>query len=113
MFAAGSFALSLLLSSPAIVAQAGAGAQRPAPPRLVLKSSAFDDGARIPAKYAGMIWLRAMDGHVLGKTVFVGLYSRTSQSASQEQPIPFKPTADVKQLMHAVVIPSSNVVFRV
>src|SRR5437868_11712846 len=54
MFAAGSFALSLLLSSPAVVAQAGAGAQLPAPSRLVLKSSALDDGARIPAKYAGM-----------------------------------------------------------
>ena len=32
--------------------------------------------------------------------------------AAQQQPN-FKPVADVKQLMHAIVIPSSNVVFRV
>jgi Raf kinase inhibitor-like YbhB/YbcL family protein len=225
MFAAGTFVLSLLLSSPTIVAQAGAGAQRPAPPRLVLKSPAFEDGNRFPEKYAGMmgvspplqwtnvpdgtasfalivtdangapnktsygpvmwvLWnipgdsrilneaipaglrlpdgtvqgktfantndyrssnpppgdlhhlvfdfyaldqkldvpvdatrsdlLRAMDSHVLGKTAFVGLYSRpVSSPAPQGQNPTFKPVADVKQLMHSIVIPSSNVVFRV
>jgi hypothetical protein len=80
---------------------------------LVFDFYALDQKLDVPADATRSDLLRAMDGHVLGKTVFVGLYTRTSQSASQEQPTPFKPTADVKQLMHAVVIPSSNVVFRV
>jgi mono/diheme cytochrome c family protein len=36
----------------------------------------------------------------------------TAATAQQQQPA-FKPIADAKQLMHAIVIPMSNVVFRV
>src|SRR6186997_101204 len=36
----------------------------------------------------------------------------TAATAQQQKPA-FKPIADVKQLMHAIVIPMSNVVFRV
>src|SRR5690349_19045242 len=36
----------------------------------------------------------------------------TAATAQQQQPT-FKPIADAKQLMHAIVIPMSNVVFRV
>src|SRR5579862_5298823 len=71
MLAVVSFTLSLVFSPFAIAVQAGAGGQRPAPPRLVLKSSAFDDGARIPQKYTGMMgvsppfqWTNVPDGTV-------------------------------------------------
>ena len=37
----------------------------------------------------------------------------TAGSLSAQQQPAFKPIADVKQLMHAIVIPMSNVVFRV
>ena len=37
----------------------------------------------------------------------------TTTAAAQQQQPAFKPVADVKQLMHAIVIPMSNVVFRV
>ena len=39
-------------------------------------------------------------------------FTAGSLSAQQQQPA-FKPIADVKQLMHAIVIPMSTVVFRV
>ena len=42
----------------------------------------------------------------------ISAFTARSISAQQPQP-PFKPVADAKQLMHAIVIPMSNVVFRV
>ena len=52
-------------------------------------------------------WIFAVVALVCSSLAFVSV----SMSAPQEQ-APFKPIADVKQLMHAIVIPSSNVVFR-